>query len=100
LVSHQKGKPINAFSVRKEPKGRGGGGQVVGDVAPGDRVVVVEDVITTGGSTLKAINAARGFGLEVVKVLVLVDRLEGGREAVAQVAPEVEAVFTISDLKS
>jgi len=100
LVSHQKGKPINAFSVRKEPKGRGGGGQVVGDVAPGNRVVVVDDVITTGGSIIKAINAARGFGLEVVKVLVLVDRLEGGREAVARVAPEVEAVFTISDLKS
>jgi orotate phosphoribosyltransferase len=100
LVSQQKGRPINAFSVRKEPKGHGAGGQVVGDVAPGDKVVVVEDVITTGGSTLKAIHAARDFGLEVVKVLVLVDRQEGGREAVAQVAPEVEAVFTLADLQN
>jgi orotate phosphoribosyltransferase len=100
LVSQQKGRPINAFSVRKEPKGHGAGGQVVGDVGPGDKVVVVEDVITTGGSTLKAIHAARDFGLEVVKVLVLVDRQEGGREAVAQVAPEVEAVFTLADLQN
>jgi orotate phosphoribosyltransferase len=99
LISYQKGKPINAFAVRKEAKGHGAAGQVVGDVRPGDRVVIVEDVITTGGSTLKAIAAAREFGLKVVKALILVDREEGGREAVAQAVPEVEAVFTISDLR-
>ena len=99
LTSYLKGAPINAFSVRQRPKGHGAGGLLVGDVAPGDRVVVVEDVVTTGGSALKAVAAARDFGLTVVKVLVLVDRQEGGKEAVAQEVPEVEAVFTISDLR-
>jgi len=99
LTSYQKGGPINAFSVRQRPKDHGAGGLLVGDVKPGDRVVVVEDVVTTGGSALKAVAAARAFGLTVVKVLVLVDRQEGGKEAVAQEVPAVEAVFTISDLR-
>jgi orotate phosphoribosyltransferase len=99
LTSFLKGKSINSFSVRKEPKGHGTGGLVVGDVKPGERVVIVEDVITTGGSTLKAVHAAREFGLEVVRVLILVDREEGGREAVAAAAPQVQAVFRLSALK-
>ncbi len=99
LTSYLKGRPINSFSVRKAAKEHGTGGLVVGDVQPGSRVVIVEDVITTGGSTLKAVSAAREFGLEVVKVLVLVDREEGGREALAQAAPGVEAVFTLSELQ-
>lgn len=99
LISYLKGKPVNAFSVRQRPKEHGTGGLLVGDVKPGDKVVIVEDVITTGKSTLKAIAAARDFGLEVVKVLILVDREEGGKEAVAREVPEVEAVFTISDLR-
>ena len=99
LTSYQKGCPINAFSVRQRPKGHGTGGLLVGDVTPGNRVVVVEDVVTTGGSALKAVAAARDFGLTVVKVLILVDRQEGGKEAVDQEVPEVEAVFTISDLR-
>jgi orotate phosphoribosyltransferase len=100
LTSFLKGKPVNAFSVRQKPKEHGTGGVLVGDVTPGERVVVVEDVITTGGSVLKAVAAAREFGLKVVKVLILVDREEGGKEAVAQEVPEVEAVFTISELRS
>jgi orotate phosphoribosyltransferase len=99
LTSYLKGQPINSFSVRKEPKGHGAGRQVEGDVKSGDKVVIVEDVITTGGSTLKAIAAAQEFGLQVVKVIILVDREEGGREAVEQVFPWVEAVFTISELR-
>jgi orotate phosphoribosyltransferase len=99
LVSWQKGKPINAFSVRKAMKEHGAGGLVVGAVQPGDKVVILEDVITTGGSTLKAIAAAREFGLSVLKVIVLVDRQEGGREAIAREVAQVEAVFAISDLK-
>jgi orotate phosphoribosyltransferase len=99
LTSVRKGRPINSFSVRKQAKEHGTGGLVVGDVQAGDRVVIVEDVITTGVSTLKAIAAAREFGLEVVKVLILVDREEGGKEAVAQAVPQVAAVFTISELK-
>jgi orotate phosphoribosyltransferase len=98
LTSYVKGQPVNAFAVRQRPKEHGTGGLLVGDVRPGDRVVVVEDVVTTGGSALKAVRAAREFGLKVVKVLVLVDREEGGREALAREVPEVEAVFTISEL--
>jgi orotate phosphoribosyltransferase len=99
LTSYLKGKPLNAFAVRQQPKTHGTGGLLVGDVEPGDRVVVVEDVITTGGSVLRAVAAAREFGLQVVKVLILVDRQEGGMEAVARQVPEVEAVFTISELR-
>ena len=100
LTSYLKGRPINAFSVRKMTKEHGTGGLVVGDVKPGDQVVILEDVVTTGASTLKAIAAARDFGLEVDRVLILVDRQEGGREAVAAVSPRVEAVFTLADLKN
>lgn len=99
LTSYLKGKPINSFTVRKEAKDHGAGRRVEGDVRPGDKVVIVEDVVTTGGSTIKAITAAREFGLEVVKVLILVDREEGGRQAVEKAAPQVEAVFTLAELK-
>ncbi len=99
LTSYLKGRPVNAFSVRQKPKTHGTGGLLVGDVRPGNRVVIVEDVVTTGGSTLKAVAAARDFGLEVVKVLILVDRQEGGKEVVKEKVPDVEAVFTISDLR-
>ena len=99
LTSFLKGQPLNSFTVRKEPKGHGVGRQVEGDVKPGDKVVIVEEVITTGGSTLKAIAAAQEFGLKVVKVIVLVDREEGGRQAVEQAVPQVEAVFILSELR-
>jgi orotate phosphoribosyltransferase len=97
LTSHLKGRPIQSFTVRKEPKGHGAGRQVEGAVQPGDKVVIVEDVATTGNSALKAIVAARAFGLNVLKVIILVDRLEGGKEAIAAVIPQVEAVFTLAD---
>jgi orotate phosphoribosyltransferase len=99
LISYQKGKPVNAFSVRKFSKDYGAGGLVVGGVKPGDHVVIVEDVVTTGGSTLKAIQAAREFGLEVIKVLILVDREEGGRQAVEALFPSCEAIFTLSQFE-
>lgn len=99
LVSYQHGHPINAFSVRKFSKDYGAGGLVVGDVKAGDRVAVLEDVVTTGGSVLKAVAAARDFGLVVVKVIILVDRQEGGREVVAAAVPQVESVFTLADFK-
>ena len=99
LTSYLKGKPINSFSVRKARKEHGTGGLLVGAVQPGDRALIVEDVTTTGASTLKAVAAARDFGLQVVQVLILVDREEGGREAVAQAVPQVQAIFRISELK-
>jgi orotate phosphoribosyltransferase len=73
--------PLRAFTVRKEPKTHGTGRLVEGPFAAGDRVAVIEDVITTGGSALRAIEAIRSAGGIVVGVLALVDREEGGREA-------------------
>jgi orotate phosphoribosyltransferase len=100
LISYQQGQPINAFSVRKFVKGYGAGGRIVGPVQPGERVVVLEDVVTTGGSVLEAVHAAREFDLTVAQVIILVDREEGGgREAVEEQVSPVQAVFTLSQLK-
>jgi orotate phosphoribosyltransferase len=73
--------PLRAFTVRKEAKAHGAGRQVEGPFRAGDRVVVVEDVITTGGSALKAVEALRAHDAVILGVLALVDREEGGREA-------------------
>ncbi|MEI6125199.1 MAG: phosphoribosyltransferase family protein [Pseudomonadota bacterium] len=71
---------------------------VEGDVKEGDRVIIVDDVITTGGSTIKAIEAARAEGLKVVKVIALVDREEGGKEEIRNYVSAVESVCTKTDL--
>ena len=64
----------------------------------GDRVVIIDDVITTGGSTIQAIEKAKEYGLDIVKVIVLVDREEGGRENINKKGYEVESIFTKSEL--
>lgn len=91
-------KPVNSFVVRKEQKEHGLKKLVEGDVQAGDRVVIVDDVITTGGSTIKAITAARAEGLDVVRVIVLVDREEGGKEEIARHIEAVDAIFTKTEL--
>ncbi|HET7459573.1 MAG TPA: orotate phosphoribosyltransferase [Gemmatimonadaceae bacterium] len=78
--------PLRAFTVRKEAKAHGTGKLVEGTFNPGDRVAVIEDVITTGGSALKAIAALRAAGGTVAGVLALVDREEGGRERIEEEA--------------
>ena len=98
LCSFMKNMNIASFSIRKERKGHGLGKQVEGDVESGDRVVIVEDVITTGGSTIKAIEAAEAYGLKVVKVIALVDRQEGGREQILKHVPDLSVVCTKEDL--
>jgi orotate phosphoribosyltransferase len=77
------GRSLPAFIVRKEPKGHGTGAYIEGmkNLRPGGRLAIVEDVVTTGGSAEKAILRAREAGFTVELVLALVDRLEGGREA-------------------
>jgi orotate phosphoribosyltransferase len=97
-VSWQLGRPIEAFYVRKEPKGHGTQKWLEGDkiVKPGTPVAIVEDVCTTGGSTLKAIERARIHGLDVKRVIVLVDREEGGREAIEKEVP-LNALFRRAD---
>jgi len=79
-LSHLEGTPLRAFIVRKEAKGHGTGRRIEGSVEPGSRVVVVDDVVTTAGSTLAAIEAAQEAGLSVVAVVALLDREEGGTE--------------------
>jgi orotate phosphoribosyltransferase len=75
------GRPLRAFTVRKEAKAHGTGRLIEGPFRAGDRVVVVEDVVTTGGSALRAAATVRDAGGTVVGVLAVVDREEGGREA-------------------
>ena len=89
---------VRAFTVRKEAKQHGTGKLIEGPFREGDRVVVVEDVITTGGSALKAVDAVRTAGGSVLGVLALVDRQEGGREALEAAGLEVLALATAADL--
>ena len=93
-----KGKLINAFSVRKDAKKHGLKRIIEGDVNNGDRVVIVDDVATTGQSTIEAIENARAGGLHVVKVIILVDRQEGGRENILKHDVDFEAILTKQDL--
>lgn len=86
--------PLNVFTVRKEPKDHGRGKRIEGNFEAGSEVVVVDDVITTGGSTLKAIDAIEAEGGKVVAALVLVDREEGGREAIEARGIPVFPMFT------
>jgi orotate phosphoribosyltransferase len=89
-LSYVAGRPLTAFYVRKEAKAHGLQRKVEGPpLEPGERCLIVEDVVTTGGSALKAIERARGFGLEVKLIVGLVDREEGGREALEAEAPLV-----------
>jgi len=85
--------PIDAFSVRKEAKEHGTKRQVEGNFRSGFRVVVVEDVITTGGSALRAIEALREAGAEILGVLAVVDREQGGKSCIEK---EVESVVSLT----
>ena len=98
LVSFQRGAPLDAVYVRKAAKDHGSQRLTEGDahLPRGSRVVVLEDVVTTGGSTLKAIDKLAEVGLDVIGVVALVDRLEGGREAIEARVP-VRTVFSRTD---
>jgi orotate phosphoribosyltransferase len=97
VISFQLGRPREAFIVRKEPKGHGTGQWVEStQLAAGAPVVILEDVVTTGASTLRAVERARLAGLTVLHAIALVDRLEGGREAVTAEVP-LTTLFTRRD---
>ncbi len=98
FASELKGQPMNAFSIRKDQKDHGIVKWVEGDVQPGDRVVVIDDVATTGGSTIKAIERARSEGLEVIRSVILVDRQEGGLENIRKHVPDASAIITRDEL--
>ena len=98
FVSELKKAPLSAFSIRKTKKDHGIAKWVEGDLAPGDRVVILDDVATTGGSTIQAIERAREEGLTVVKAVVLVDRQEGGLDNIRAHVPDVSAIITRDEL--
>jgi orotate phosphoribosyltransferase len=91
-------RPLRGFIVRKDVKQHGKGQAVEGPVSPGDRVLIVEDVVTTGGSALRAIDQARDFGLQVIGALAVVDRLAGGGAAFAAKGVPLRSLLTIADL--
>jgi orotate phosphoribosyltransferase len=93
-TSFLKKKPIEAFVVRKTAKSHGTMQWIEGNVNKGDRVVIVDDVITTGKSTIEAINRAKEEGLHIAKVIALIDRQEGGREAVEASGHKLDSIIT------
>lgn len=100
MTSFMEGNPVPAFIVRKEPKGHGTGQWIEGmkNLKKGARVAVVEDVVTTGGSLVKAIERIKSEGLDVVRAIALVDRDEGGREAIKESGYDLEVLFTKADI--
>jgi orotate phosphoribosyltransferase len=98
FASELKKKPLNAFSIRKTMKDHGIVKWIEGDIARGSRVVIIDDVATTGGSTIKAIERARQEEMDVVRVVILVDRQEGGVENIREHVKDVASIITRDDL--
>jgi len=98
FVSYKEGRPIKPFVVRKEKKEHGTGRQIEGLLKPGDKVVVLEDVITTASSSLKAVRACREEGYQVLGVFAVVDREEGGKENIEKEGLNLYSLFKLSEL--
>jgi orotate phosphoribosyltransferase len=98
FASELKARPINAFSIRKTRKDHGMIRWIEGDIQPGERVAIIDDVATTGGSTIKAIERARSEGLEVVRAVILVDRQEGGIDNIRRHVSNVSSIITRDEL--
>ena len=98
FVSELQGNRIQAFSIRKTRKDHGMIRWIEGDIQPGDRVVIIDDVVTTGGSTIKAIERAQSEGMVVVQVVILVDRQEGGLENIREHVSNISVIITRDEL--
>ena len=100
VISHEQGRPLNGLLVRKEAKGHGTGQFVegLGNFCAGDRVAMLEDVVTTGGSLLKACDRITDAGLSIVAVCAILDREEGGREKLREAGYDLLALFTRAEL--
>ena len=96
-MSAVRGTPLLGFMVRKEAKGHGTNQFIEGPVKPGLSAVIVEDVVTTGGSSLKAIERVEAFGMKVVGVLAIIDRMEGGAQAFQQRGYKFSSLLCIRD---
>jgi len=94
IVSHLEGKPIPAFIVRAEAKGHGTQKRIEGPLKPRSKVAVVDDVITSGGSVLRAIEAVEAEGCKVVKVVVVLDRQQGGSDEIRRRGYDFAALLT------
>ncbi len=98
VLSHVRGRPIDGFYVRKEPKRHGTRRRIENPPEPGTKVVIVDDVVTTGGSLLQAVREAREAGCEVVAVLALVDREEQhGASRIREAVDTYVPLYTRSD---
>jgi orotate phosphoribosyltransferase len=97
VISHQAGRPLQGFLVRKEKKEHGTGNQIENAPAQGSSVVIVDDVITTGGSALKATEVMLECGYKVERVLCLVDRQQGGEAAFAKLGIPLCSLFKIEE---
>ncbi len=97
-VAATRGRPLRAFSVRKEEKDHGAGGRIAGSLRAGDRVVITEDTVTRGISLLEAARVVRGFGAEVVLLLAVVDRGGTARAMAADEGWAFDALFSAPDL--
>jgi orotate phosphoribosyltransferase len=98
IISYQKGKPIKSFIVRKDVKDHGTKSAIEGNIQAGDQVLIIDDVITTGGSTVVAIEQARKAGLIVERVITLIDREEGGRENIEKLVEKVASVLSRTEI--
>ncbi len=100
VISHEQGRPLHGLLVRKEAKGHGTGQFVegLGNFNAGDRVAMLEDVVTTGGSLLKACHRISEAELNIVAVCAILDREEGGREKLREAGYELLALFTRAEL--
>ena len=96
-VAGERGVPLRGVMVRKEAKQHGSGQLVEGPYNAGEELVIVEDVVTTGGSSVQAIERCEAVGLKVKRVLAIIDRLEGGRAAFAAKGYELTTLLTIED---
>lgn len=97
-LSHQTGQDLDAFLVRKEPKGHGTASQIEGTLEAGQRVVVIEDTITTGGSARKAVDVVRAVGADPVAVFALADRMDPEGDAFRSEF-DVRPLFTIEEIR-
>lgn len=98
VISHQQGRPLPAFIIRKEEKGHGTRKMIEGNFRPGMRVALFDDVITSGGSIIKGIRQVEAEGGAVEVVMAVLDRQEGGREAIEAGGHRLQTIFTKQDL--
>ncbi|GAB6267448.1 MAG: orotate phosphoribosyltransferase [Smithella sp.] len=98
VISYQKGKPIKSFIVRKDIKDHGTKSAIEGNVRSGEKVAIIDDVITTGASTITAIEQARKEGLKVELVITLIDREEGGKENILQHVDNIKSILSRTEV--